>query len=96
MSYEHLHAHMSRVAVDCDGRYESRWVMPTTKGEQASDYGDHEFKERMISTHVNPLAAHGLLTVTPEGYTWTETLEEGYVTIETLWCEVPGCRVDRS
>ena len=89
-----LHAHMSGSSRDCDGTYSQGHVYEMTTQEKADQFGDLQFKDRVI-TNIITLHGYGTLTVTPAGASWSEQTDEGYRAVDILWCE-DDCPNERS
>lgn len=86
----HTHAHVSSQARDCDGRYLKDWTEVPTTEERTSEYGELDFKNRVLASVVT-LYGYGTLDVTPEGFVWAETTEEGYCHVSVGWCDEEDC-----
>ena len=80
------HAHVSTNSRDCDGDYSRGHIDEMTLEERCDRYGDLRFKDRVLTSVVNP-HGHGTLEVTPEHLSWYEQTEEGYRAAEVAWCE---------
>lgn len=50
---ENLHAHVSTSMSDCDGRMNRNFVSVMNDDERASEFGELEFKSRMLSNLVS-------------------------------------------
>lgn len=86
----HTHAHVSSQARDCDGTYLKDWTEVPTTEERTSEYGDLDFKNRVIAGVIS-LSGHGTLTVASESCSWHERTEEGYRHVEITWCDSDTC-----
>ena len=93
--YHRLHAHMEGSSRDCDGTYTYGHVYEMTTQERADQFGDLEFKNRVVANVMSLHAIHGTLTVTEEGVEWNEQTEEGFRTAGVRWCE-DDCPDERS
>lgn len=80
-----IHAHGERVSQDCDGQYSSGWLAEPTSEERRSGW-EMDFKGRVVRDIVNTETSSGRLDVTEEGVTWSETTEEGFVSVTVTWC----------
>lgn len=89
-----LHAHVETNSRDCDGDYRKGYVDFLTTTERVSDFGEMEFKERVMVSAVSVHAEHGTLEVTATGLEWRQPTEEGYSSTSVTWCEQEDC--DRS
>ena len=83
------HAHIETASADCDGSYESGYIMIS-----GVDVDDFDFNTRVLAhtagTHVLT-GTRGTLTVTSfadrtNRYEWNETTEEGYSHREATTC----------
>lgn len=81
-----LHAHIVSESRDCDGTYHSSRIDRPTAEEVASDFGDLEFKRRIIGDVISVIAQNGRLIVEPNRISWHEDTEEGYRTGDADWC----------
>lgn len=74
---ENLHAHVETSMTDCDGRMDRDWVAQMNDEELASEFGDLDFKSRMLSNLVSWSYQN---TVTIEGVETGhgETIEVSY------------------
>lgn len=82
-----LHAHVETDARDCDGRYSQGYVLEMTTLERADVFPDITFMRRVMSDTVRVYGIHGVLNVTPNDLTWSETTDEGYRVVNVRWCE---------
>jgi hypothetical protein len=84
------HAHVVQNSRDCDGEYEHKHVSRPSALERTEEFGDLNFKERVmgyiISFHVD-----GILTVAPHGLYWEMNTEEGYTRTSVVWCDEENC-----
>lgn len=89
-SARRVHAHVVQNSRDCDGDYEHTHVDRPSAIERTAEFGDLDFKARVmayiVSFHVN-----GLLSVTPDGLLWNQDTEEGYTRTVVNWCEDEAC-----
>ena len=82
-----LHAHIVSESRDCDGTYHSSRTVEMTTDERTSDFGDLEFKRRIIGDVISVIAQDGRLIVEEGRISWHENTEEGYRTSDADWCE---------
>lgn len=87
-----LHAHYESSSVDCDGRMDRSYVISPNDDERASEFGDLEFKERVLGNVVSVTGLGGTLTVTTfeDGtarLSWGEQTDEGSRSVEATFCE---------
>ena len=88
------HAHVDTRSADCDGTYDKGYTDVPSTLERCSQFGELEFKERVMNSVVSLHAEQGELVVTPQGLTWSQTTDEGYIYTTVRWCEEKNC--DRS
>lgn len=83
-----LHAHIATASSDCDGPMYRDYVTTMNAAEQADQFGDLAFKERVMGNHVSfsPLDKVQV-EVTSEGFTMHDVTDEGYRSAEVRWCE---------
>lgn len=89
-----LHAHMSSRSRDCDGTYDKEHVMIMTAEEQTDQFGDYEFRNRVVASMVSFSGMGGTLTVQTEGNEtadWYEQTEEGFRHVEAAFCTDESC-----
>ncbi len=86
-----IHAHVTTRSQDCDGEYRSGYTYFLTSEEQASEFADIEFKERVISSVVSVYATQGTLEITPNRVDWHQITDEGYQSSVAEWCEDETC-----
>lgn len=91
-----MHAHIDWESSDCDGTMSGSHVMLMTAGETASQFGDLEFRGRVVSDVVNTGTRYGTLTVeeTEDGtprLSWTETTDEGGRAVEATFYNDGEC-----
>lgn len=84
------HAHVVTNSRDCDGDYEHRHVDRPSAIERTEEFGDLNFKERVMG-YIISFHVEGTLAVTPKGMLWTQDTEEGYIRSEVWWCEQDDC-----
>lgn len=89
-----IHAHVDTRSADCDGTYDKGYVDIPTTVERVSEFGELEFKERVMVSVVSLHAEHATLEITATGLSWSQPTEEGYVNTSVRWCEDEYC--DRS
>lgn len=85
MSTTLVHAHISEQSRDCDGTYSSGRMEVMTHEEQADEFGDLHFQQRILGNVVT-LHGQGRLEVTPEGLSWHERTDEGFRAADVRWC----------
>lgn len=93
---ENLHAHVETYSRDCDGGFESHYVVAFNDEEIAerdtangiNDFSDIHFMNRVFSNCCGPYAVSFKMsiTVTEAGFEWNEATEEGYRAGEVRWC----------
>lgn len=88
------HAHVDTRSADCDGTYDKGYTDVPSTLERCSQFGELEFKERVMCSVVSLSAEHGTLEVTATGIEWRQPTEEGYSNTSVTWCEKEDC--DRS
>lgn len=88
-----LHAHIETAASDCDGLITRDYVMTMTDEERASEFGDLEFHDRVVTSVVNTYSLDGEATLKVSRLndgsvriSWTEPTEEGYRNSEATFC----------
>lgn len=90
-----LHAHVETHATDCDGPLSSGYLLTMNDHEQADQFGDIKFMERVVSHVVNvySLFRSGTLQVdcldessTEKRLSWSEQTEEGHRSVEATIC----------
>lgn len=88
-----LHAHVSTVAVDCDGPLYRDYVETFNDDERAesgqavNDFSEIRFMQRMLGNQASPYAAHQMrVTIDETGIQVHEDTEEGYRAASVLWC----------
>jgi len=98
-----LHAHISTAGSDCDGpvydgyieRLSVEEIDEHVKANGVNDFHDLHFKARvldmMVSFHPQDEAT---VTITCDGFTYSEDTDEGYRAAEVRWCE-DDCSDDR-
>lgn len=90
-----IHAHVVTRSRDCDGDYEKGHTDVLTTTERVSDFGELEFKERVMNSVVSFSAEYtSTLTITSDVMVWEQPTDEGYVHTDVTWCEQDTC--DRS
>lgn len=85
------HAHVETNSRDCDGDYQKGHVDVPSTLERCSQFGETDFKERVMVSIVSLHTDGGALAVKPEGLEWMEHTEEGYVATTVEWCEREDC-----
>lgn len=84
---KNIHAHIVNESADCDGRYSREYVEVPNDEEQADEWPEYVFKQRIIGFRVNPMTDHkSTIIVTSEGFTVNEWTDEGYCDYEVKWC----------
>ena len=89
-----LHAHVETAASDCDGPLYRHWVEQMTDEEKADQFGDLDFRARLLSNHVSFWPAEGAevtVKVYRDGFDTSEPTEEGYRQSCVRWCEDADC-----
>lgn len=86
-----IHAHVETDSRDCDGRYTKGYTDVLTTVERVSEFGELEFKERVMNSVVSLSAEHGTLEVTATGLLWRQPTDEGYSSADVTWCEQENC-----
>lgn len=89
-----LHAHYSSSSVDCDGPFEQSYVMVMNDDERASEFGDIEFHNRVLTNAVSLYSSQfgGTLRVERDEddgqamFFWHERTEEGSRSVEARLC----------
>lgn len=90
------HAHVNRIARDCDGEYTSGYVVTPTTMERCSEWGDEEFRARGITDIISTRARKGTLEITDDLVQWYEETEEGYRNLTLVWCTQDHCPTEES
>lgn len=85
--HHRVHAHVSTRSRDCDGEYRSGYTATLTSEERCSQFGDMEFKSRMVASTVSVIAEEGTLDVRPGVIAWYERTDEGFRETAVEWCE---------
>lgn len=93
-----IHAHISKASADCDGRYSSSETVGPTEEERLSQFGEIDFRSRLVADAVSSYASYGgRLDVkgNDEGMVvaldWNETTEEGFRHTGIDFCERDTC-----
>ena len=88
-----LHAHVSTASSDCDGPMYRSYVSEMNDDERCNDqYGDLEFKQRILGNHVSFHSEFGVnVEVSAEGFVTHELTDEGYRSADVTWCEDEAC-----
>lgn len=86
-----LHAHIDSAARDCDGLYTRDYVMTPNGAEHLGEFGELEFRDRVMGSIVSMAGLGGVLTVTPldDGMArleWNEPTDEGYRQVDATFC----------
>lgn len=85
------HAHVSTRSQDCDGDYLHENIARMSAIERTSEFGELEFKERIMGNVVSLHAEGGTLTVRPESLSWSQPTDEGYINTAVEWCNEDDC-----
>lgn len=99
-----LHAHVNTRSVDCDGPLYTSYVESlnadeigeheasfVASGESVNDFHDIHFKQRVLGTTVSFHGIGSTIDVSPDGFDYAETTEEGSRVHSVRWCEDPEC-----
>lgn len=90
------HAHVDRVARDCDGEYRSGYVTEPTAEERCSEFGDTEFRQRAIMDIINTRTPKGTLEIMDDLVQWYEETEEGYRNMTLMFCTQDHCPTEEA
>jgi hypothetical protein len=89
-----LHAHVDTYAADCDGPISRSYVETANDDERTSEFGDLEFRERVLGSRISWSPAEGAtvtVQITADGFETNEPTEEGYRAASVRWCEDSSC-----
>lgn len=87
-----LHAHVDTASADCDGPMYREYVCQMNSDETTSEFGDLEFKGRMLTNQVSFHSEFGVTVKADEhGFEMHEQTDEGYRSAHVRWCEDETC-----
>jgi hypothetical protein len=76
-----IHAHLTIESADCDGRY-SR----TATVRPVGDESEWDFHAITIG-NVMAFSDNGTAEITPDGFTFMTSTDEGFIHTDVTWCE---------